>query len=194
MILLLRISLLACVVNSLRPPCSHRLALTRIASSSTDIVARAMGPNADRAIQLLREAADDLEPREAYVFEPEGPVEGVAHFIGGAALGTFPKSRMALLTRVAQVRRRVVVATPFDLGLDHDAAARACRTAFRAEARGARAPRYGIGHSLGAKLLFIACDDADAYEKLVLLAPNNSGSRTRPDSWSGSSTPRRRRW
>ena len=178
MILLLRISLLACVVNSLRPPCSHRLALTRVASSSTDIVAKAMGPNADRAIQLLRDAADDLEPREAYVFEPEGPVEGVAHFIGGAALGTFPQvAYKALLTRVAQRCGVAVVATPFDLTLDHDAAARTCRVAFRAEAARWRGlPRYGIGHSLGAKLLLlIACDDADAYQKLVLLAPNNSG-------------------
>ena len=137
-----------------------------------------MGPNADRAIQLLREAADDLEPREAYVFEPDGPVEGVAHFIGGAALGTFPQvAYKALLTRVAQRCGVAVVATPFDLTLDHDAAARTCRTAFRAEAARWRGlPRYGIGHSLGAKLLLlIACDDADAYEKLVLLAPNNSG-------------------
>ena len=83
-----------------------------------------MGPNADRAIQLLRDAADDLEPREAYVFEPEGPVEGVAHFIGGAALGTFPQvAYKALLTRVAQRCGVAVVATPFDLGLDHDAVA-----------------------------------------------------------------------
>ena len=99
-----------------------------------------MGPNADRAIQLLRDAADD-EPREAYVFEPEGPVEGVAHFIGGAALGTFPQvAYKALLTRVAQKCSLAVVATPFDLGLDHDAAARTCRTAFRAEAARWRAP------------------------------------------------------
>ena len=162
----------------LTPRSRRRHHLTRVASSSTDIVAKAMGPNADRAIQLLREAADDLEPREAYVFEPEGPVEGVAHFIGGAALGTFPQvAYKALLTRVAQRCGVAVVATPFDLTLDHDAAARTCRTAFRAEAARWRGlPRYGIGHSLGAKLLLlIACDDADAYEKLVLLAPNNSG-------------------
>ena len=95
-----------------------------------------MGPNADRAIQLLRDAADDLEPREAYVFEPEGPVEGVAHFIGGAALGTFPQSRIRRCRRCVSAQRCGVaaVATPFDLGLDHDAAARTCRTAFRAEA------------------------------------------------------------
>ena len=63
MILLLRISLLACVVTGLTPPpCSLRPS-TRVASSSTDIVAKAMGPNADRAIQLLRDAADDLGPR-----------------------------------------------------------------------------------------------------------------------------------
>ena len=85
------------------PRSRRRHHLTRVASSSTDIVAKAMGPNAARAIQLLRDAADDLEPREAYVFEPEGPVEGVAHFIGGAALGTFPQvAYKALLTRVAQ--------------------------------------------------------------------------------------------
>ena len=114
MILLLRISLLGCVVTGLTPPqCSLRPS-TRVASSSTDIVAKAMGPNADRAIQLLRDAADDdLEPREAYVFEPEGPVEGVAHFIGGAALGTFPQvAYKALLTRVAQRCGVAVVATP----------------------------------------------------------------------------------
>ena len=117
------------------PRSRRRQHLTRVASSSTDIVAKAMGPNADRAIQLLRDAADDLEPREAYVFEPEGPVEGVAHFIGGAALGTFPQvAYKALLTRVAQRCGVAVVATPFDLTLDHDAAARTCRVAFRAEA------------------------------------------------------------
>ena len=144
-----------------------------------------MGPNADRAIQLLRDAADDLEPREAYVFEPEGPVEGVAHFIGGAALGTFPQvAYKALLTRVAQRCGVAVVATPFDLGLDHDAAARTCRVAFRAEAARWRGlPRYGIGHSLGAKLLLlIACDDADAncaesaWPRIMTSDSVNSGS------------------
>ena len=45
------------------PRSRRRHHLTRVASSSTDIVAKAMGPNADRAIQLLRDAADDLGPR-----------------------------------------------------------------------------------------------------------------------------------
>ena len=54
------------------PRSRRRHHLTRVASSSTDIVAKAMGPNADRAIQLLRDAADDLESREAYVFSQPG--------------------------------------------------------------------------------------------------------------------------
>lgn len=137
-----------------------------------------MGPSADRAIQLLRNAADDGEQRESYVFEPDGEVEGVVHFVGGAALGTFPQvAYKELLQRVARRGRVAVVATPFDLGLDHDAAALKCGLAFLAEANKWRGlPRYGVGHSLGAKLLLLlACGDAGAYEKLVLLAPNNSG-------------------
>ena len=178
MILLLRISLLACVVNSLRPPCSHRLALTRVASSSTDIVAKAMGPNADRAIQLLRDAADDLEPREAYVFEPEGPVEGVAHFVGGAALGTYPHVAYGeLLRRVVAETGVAVVATPFALSLDHETAAAECRAALdRCLGDWPRGlPVFGLGHSLGCKLLLLNEARAPRYERLVHVAANNFG-------------------
>lgn len=95
---------------------------------------------------------------------------GMVHFIGGAVLGGFPDVAYdALLRRCVDELGLCVVATPYELDLDHDACARACGKAFR-EARmeiidreglASRAtPTFRVGHSLGCKLAtLLACEE-----------------------------------
>ena len=119
-----------------------------------------------------------LDDANAWVLEPDGGRTtpwGVVHFVGGAVLGAFPQVAYGeLLQRLAAATRVAVVATPYELGLDHTKLARATGAAFDAaldEMSGRRGwpppPRDGdddglprlqcvaLGHSLGGKLLLL---------------------------------------
>lgn len=111
---------------------------------------------------------DWLEIEGAYVRLPGGIPQGVVHFIGGALLGTFPQVAYdELLKRVSEYGSMLVIATPYDLDLNHAEIALACSKRFdRAFQEVQRSyigpspslPIYGIGHSLGSKLQgLIAC-------------------------------------
>ena len=102
---------------------------------------------------------------DAWVRQPPGRAWGVVHFIGGAVLGSYPHIAYdAFLTRVCEDAGVVVVATPYELGVDHAAVARSCGAAFDSAwaSVAARegydptvAPVFAAGHSLGCKLQLI---------------------------------------
>ncbi len=92
-----------------------------------------------------------------------------------------------MLTALCDASGLIVVATPYDLGTDHDAIA----TAVASKLRGALAavaaregyslaslPLFGCGHSLGAKLqLLLACAEGGLrYEAQALVAFNNASA------------------
>ena len=93
--------------------------------------------------------------------------DGPFHRRGGARW----VSRRGVRRAAQTMRRRArlcVVATPYELDLDHDACARACGKAFR-EARmeisierltSRATPTFRVGHSLGCKLAtLLACEE-----------------------------------
>jgi hypothetical protein len=102
---------------------------------------------------------------DAWVRLPPGRAWGVVHFIGGAVLGSYPHIAYdAFLTRVCEDAGVVVVATPYELGVDHAAVASSCGASFDAAwaSVAARegydptvAPVFAAGHSLGCKLQLI---------------------------------------
>ena len=137
-----------------------------------------------RVLDVLRDgedAASDAyeEKRGCFVFEPPGGAPwGVVHFVGGAALGTYPHVAYGeLLRRVVAETGVAVVATPFALSLDHETAAAECRAALD-RCLGdwpPGLPVFGLGHSLGCKLLLLNEARAPRYERLVHVAANNFG-------------------
>jgi hypothetical protein len=146
----------------------------------------------------------DLERREAgggggweelggaWVRLPAGRAWGAVHFTGGAVLGSYPHICYdALLGALADASGLVVIATPYDLGTDHDAIAAAVAAKLRS-ALGAVAareglalgalPLFGLGHSLGSKLQ-VLCAAAPAgnaasvrYTAQCLVAFNNASA------------------
>lgn len=57
----------------------------------------------------------------AWVRLPPGRAWGVVHFTGGAVLGSYPHIAYdAMLSELAEKSGLMVVATPYDLGTDHD--------------------------------------------------------------------------
>lgn len=110
--------------------------------------------------------------------DEDAALRGVVHFVGGALAGAAPRVTYGrLLEAVADRACVAVVATPLPsaLPLDHGAAAEDAAAAFRRalKALGAegqldarRAPVFGIGHSLGAKVqCLIACGEAPGVSK-----------------------------
>ena len=108
----------------------------------------------------------------SYVRAPSGRAWGVVHFIGGAVLGSYPHIAYdAFLSRVSDDAGVVVVATPYDLGVDHGKISRECATKLNrawaafATREGydlANTPVFAFGHSLGCKLhLVAACGDGE---------------------------------
>jgi len=96
------------------------------------------------------------------------------HFVGGAALGIAPQLAYdTLLSRLASSADVAVIATPYELGLDHRKLARRVASDFdvaleESRAQGlappAGAPVFRVGHSLGAKLLALLACEAGAGE------------------------------
>ena len=151
------------------------------AGSSADFLPNSLG-TVGAAIELRSRLQDvELERRArrggrdgdgweqiegAWVRLPPGRAWGVAHFIGGAVLGAYPHIAYdAFLRRLCDDAGVVVVATPFELGVDHRSIAERCQNLF-ADAWGAvaaregydptAAPVFAAGHSLGCKLQLIA--------------------------------------
>ncbi len=125
----------------------------------------------------------------AWVRTPPGRAWGVLHFTGGAVLGGFPHLCYdAMLSALSDASGLLVVATPYDLGTDHEAIAQAAAGKLSAAlgavcaregyALGAL-PLFGCGHSLGAKLqLLLACGATPGlrYEAQALVAFNNASA------------------
>ena len=100
---------------------------------------------------------------------------GVVRFVGGAVLGSYPHIAYdAFLRRLGDDAGVVVVATPYELGVDHGAIAEVpIVPRRRVEPSGgeegydtATMPVFAAGHSLGCKLqLIAACGDGDGGTK-----------------------------
>lgn len=122
-------------------------------------------------------------------------VRGIVHFVGGALVGVIPRQAYGPLLEALAAAGYTIIATPDPqlLGFDHGAAARSVSARF-ADAAAAirqryavddrRVPVFGLGHSLGAKVLLLAGSDAACARKLgsrraanALLAYNNYSAR-----------------
>lgn len=148
----------------------------------------ALGGSLARVSQQQR-PAKWLREGESFVQLPPGTPWGCVHFVGGAGLGSAPSLCYdALLSALAMRTGVAVIATPFDLGVDHWAASRVVASRFdvardvcvREYGLSPAAPTFRLGHSLGAKLLVIAAletgslkSTAAAFGKLGLVAFNN---------------------
>jgi len=136
-------------------------------------------------IELSREteAPGVIDIGESTAYEPrDGRTPwAVVHFVGGAGLGTVPGAAYGyLLGAIADAAGVGVVATPYDLGLDHYESLRDVQAKFDAALKALKAQRaweatkvFGLGHSLGAKLLLLS--DDGRYDKVVAVAANNMG-------------------
>ena len=100
----------------------------------------------------------------AWVLAPQSTPWAAVHFVGGAGFGSAPQlSYASLLSSVVQRCGVVVIATPYDVGIDHwrlsagvhktyEAALTDCQATLGLSAD---APSFRLGHSLGAKLLVL---------------------------------------
>eukprot|EP00667_Euglena_gracilis_P008281 EG_transcript_8384 len=129
-----------------------------------------------------------LEIEGSYVLMPPIVPWGVIHFIGGAVLGSYPHVVYnELFMRVCRTAGVAVIATPYDLGLDHRQLAADAGAAFRKALEACQGryswspqmPVFALGHSLGAKLQLLRnCAGAERgrtppARQLGLLAYNN---------------------
>ncbi len=96
----------------------------------------------------------------SWVLIPRQPI-AVIHFLGGAFVGTAPKLTYGWLLENLAKEGYAIIATPFELGLDHSAIARSVLNRFeiireRLQINNVLGqdylPIYGVGHSLGCKL------------------------------------------
>lgn len=135
------------------------------------------------------EGCDVLLPPDALA------VRGVVHFVGGALVGVIPRQAYGPLLEALAAAGYAVIATPDPqlLGFDHGAAARsvcvryadaadAIRQRYAVDDR--RVPVFGVGHSLGSKILLLAGSDRSCARTLgsrraanALLAYNNYSAR-----------------
>uniref|UniRef100_A0A7S1IFQ1 Uncharacterized protein n=1 Tax=Eutreptiella gymnastica TaxID=73025 RepID=A0A7S1IFQ1_9EUGL len=121
----------------------------------------------------------------SYVLCPPTIPWGVIHFIGGAVLGSYPHiAYNELLTRVCKKVGVAVIATPFDVGLDHKQLATTAVGSFRSTLSACQdrygwsgaLPVFALGHSLGSKLHVINhCQSAQQFTRIGLMAFNNYG-------------------
>lgn len=151
--------------------------------------ARAPAPEDEPAPWERIEGCDVLLPPDAV------DVRGVVHFVGGALVGVVPRQAYGPLLESLAATGYAIIATPDPqlLGFDHGAAARAvCEryadAAFAIRQRYAvddrRVPVFGLGHSLGAKVLVLAGSDGACARALgvrraanALLSYNNYSAR-----------------
>ena len=106
----------------------------------------------------------------AWALVPPGRVWGAIHFVGGAGIGQFPQVCYDRLLRLVSTTPGlgggiVVIATPYETGLDHGSLAEYVDAAFDDALRTiceqkdwsdpSRLARLRLGHSLGGKLLLL---------------------------------------
>lgn len=73
---------------------------------------------------------------------PAGRAWGVVHFTGGAVLGSYPHIAYdAMLSELCDSSGLMVIATPYDLGTDHDAIKEAVTTKLVSGRAGSTAAR-----------------------------------------------------
>lgn len=151
--------------------------------------AGASGAGEEQAPWERIEGCDVLLPPDSLA------VRGVVHFVGGALVGVIPRQAYGALLEALAAAGYAVIATPDPqlLGFDHGAAARSVCARY-ADASAAirqrygvdelRLPVFGLGHSLGAKVLLLAGSDPDCEATLgvrraanALLAYNNYSAR-----------------
>lgn len=131
----------------------------------------------ERLEKIDRAVDGSIDVEECVAYEPVGPIRGIVHFVGGAGLGTVPSAAYGYFLSRLAADDVAVIATPYDLTLDHWAAADECQEKFHRalsslQSRGwPTGPVFGLGHSLGAKLLLLR----GSYDKVIGLAPNNMG-------------------
>lgn len=169
--------------NTARSTAARRRVVPRVGdernddASSSHIVALATLSTALRRVDDARRANDGarggwIDVAGARVRLPRGARPwACAHFVGGAALGAFPDVAYdGLLTRCADETGVAIIATAYDVDLNHEKIAKACgETYARARAEvceregldARTTPTFRFGHSLGCKLVTIlACEDA----------------------------------
>lgn len=142
-------------------------------------------PATRQLLRVLEDASEDKRSsggvRDEYgtvVYKPSyGNSWGAVHFVGGAAFGTYPDLAYGLLlSRLSERTGVTCVATPFDLSLDHFEASRSVDIAFRRALDDDMSKVFGLGHSLGSKLLLLLqAEDETKYDSLTLVASNNFG-------------------
>jgi len=173
-----------------RPP----LRVTTISSVATENALTVLGG----ALAKIGEADSEsnrwvrMDRSDAWaLLPPKSTPWGCVHFVGGAGFGTAPQICYDhVLSSVVERTGVAVVATPFELGTDHNALSKAVHAAFAsAQAEccerfglSPAAPLYRLGHSLGAKLLVLGAleqegggDETAPAAPLGLLAFNNFG-------------------
>jgi len=117
------------------------------------------------------------------LFPSKEPV-AILHFLGGAFLGTLPNVTYRWLLQELAEEGYCIVATPFEMNLDHRAIAlevlkrwKTLEKKWRAEDRLGKGylPVYGIGHSMGCKLHLLIGSLDDEFERSgnILIAFNN---------------------
>lgn len=120
-----------------------------------------------RAAEQQSDSSDwekDDNGGDAWVLMPSSVPWAAVHFCGGAGFGVAPHITYDVLCRSLCNRLGVaIVATPFDLGTDHNALSKKVHASFAKAVEnlqdrgrlGEQVPTYRVGHSLGARLLVL---------------------------------------
>jgi hypothetical protein len=176
---------------ALRRCAAHRSCVGVVTASvesplSTAIDLRSRLQQTDLARRKQGGTAGWQEIAGSWVRSPPGRAWGVVHFTGGAVLGSYPHLCYdALLSSLSDASGLMVVATPYELGTDHDALASEAQRKLRATLSAVcvrddydvnMLPLFGLGHSLGAKLQVLLACRGGAQRAAVLLAFNNASA------------------
>lgn len=152
---------------------------------STAIDLRSRLQQTDLARRRQGGTAGWQEVEGSWVRSPPGRAWGVVHFTGGAVLGSYPHLCYdALLSSLSDSSGLMVVATPYELGTDHDAISRESQRKLKATLSAVcvrddldvNMPLFSLGHSLGAKLQLLQACRGGAHRAAVLLAFNNASA------------------
>jgi hypothetical protein len=119
-----------------------------------------------------------------WVLFPTGEVKAILHFLGGAFVGTLPNITYRWLLEELVKDGYCIVATPFEMSLDHRSIARnvlsrweSLEKRWQNDSRFSSysLPVYGIGHSMGCKLHLLIGTLHQAEERAgnILISYNN---------------------